>query len=233
MNDEELELLAAAAKGTAAGATESFHALVRNLLGGASAEIGAELTSSVQRWRAALDLGRRASARLEGLRRRPIARNVLFPVLEYATLEDRQELIDLWIELLATAGTAGRQDVDRVYVEILKDLTPPDARVLHWVRSFPPELDGNDPRMVAENSYVGPAPEAVRPRVTKITAMQALGISAADFELVASRLARLGLCEPGPFIFPTRIGSSATGPRIYDAIALTPLGIAFVDACSP
>ncbi|MDO8681841.1 MAG: Abi-alpha family protein [Acidobacteriota bacterium] len=235
MHANDLEVVKAVAEGTAAGATGALQRLVLNLLGGAASEAGEELELMVRGWRERRSerYGRLVVDRLTGRPRRSIPPKVLFPAFEYATLEDRPELLDLWVELLATAGSEGADDVDRVYVEILRDMTPLDARVLQWVRTFPPELDGNDPRTIPEAEFVGPAPEAIRPRATKTTAMQALRISNNDFELVASRLGRLGLCEPGRLIFPTRLGSSSTGPRVYDAITLTPLGIAFVDACAP
>jgi len=233
MKPEDLEVIAAAVKGSVAGATESLQVLVLDLLGGAAKELGAELTLMVQDWRSqrALRLGRGVTEKLKGRPRRAIALNVLMPAFEYAVLEDREELLNLWVQLLASAGTAGADEVDRLYVEILKDLTPLDARFLQWVRHRPPDLDANDPRALHGAAYTGPLPGGIRPRAERQAVVDAFGLSDQKFELMASRLERLGLCDVGRWIVPTRMGTSGTGPKNYDAIALRPLGVAFVDAC--
>jgi hypothetical protein len=233
-NSNDLEVVKAVAEGSAAGATRALQTLMIDLLGGAAKEAGAELTLTVQEWRArrGLRLGRRVVQKITGRPTRPIPPNVLVPAFDYATLEDREELLNMWVELLATAATDSAPVVDRLHVEILRDVTPVDARVLQHLRNTPPEHDKNDPRFIVENNYNGPPP-IVRPRLSKETIMRALSISEPDFELAASRLARLGLCEAGRFLFPTRLGSSATGPRVYDSLVLTPIGVAFVFACSP
>jgi hypothetical protein len=236
---DDLEVIKAVAQGTAAGATEWLQKVVLNLLGRATEEIGEEFLTSVRRWRArrALELSRRVLERLEvaGHPRRPIRMSVLLPSLEYASVEDRNELHDWWVELLTTAGTDGAAEVERVYVEILKDLTPIDARLLHWIRDRPPELDRNDPATALQGgAYSGPLREfQLRPRAEKASVLVAFSMSEPEFDLMASRLERLGLCDVGRFVFPTRSGTSGTGPRMYDSIALRPLGIAFVDACRP
>jgi hypothetical protein len=117
MDDKELELAKAAAEGTAAGLTRSFHEIVSNLGGPVSVEIGLELRDLAReaRLRRAIRMGRRSISILDrdGARRRSVPIKVLLPTFEHGSLEDDPDLEERWVALLANAGDATAQDVTR------------------------------------------------------------------------------------------------------------------------
>lgn len=233
MNPQELQLAKAAAEGTAAGLTESLHRIVLHLLEPAAMEIGVELGDRVRGWRLrnAVRVGRQAISMIEtnAAPRRYVPVKVLLSALEQASLEDDVALQSRWAALLASAADASKQEITRAYVEILKELTPLDATILEWVRDRVPDPDRNDPSVAQDEQPVDSV--SVRPRAEKASVIDQFGLTESTFELMASRLERLGLCDVGRYVFPTRAGFSGTGPRQYDSIKLRPLGVAFVDAC--
>lgn len=83
MNEDELEIAKAAAEGTAAGLTRSFHEIVLNLAEPASLEMGAEFGDVVRGWRLAraVEEGRRWISVItkRGLPRRRVPVKVLMP----------------------------------------------------------------------------------------------------------------------------------------------------------
>jgi hypothetical protein len=234
MNRDDMEVVKAAAEGVTAGATRSLHDVVMNLLGGWSAEVGDEWRESAKRWRQrrAETIARRAVEMLERIdsRRRPVPPKILFRALDNASLEDDAELQERWAALIASAATADATEITADYVDILRALTPRDARLLEWVRDHPREPDPNDPSMLKDSENIQ-SRYPVRPRVGRKTVVEEFGLPDDEFDLVCSRLERLGLCDVGRWVFPTRLGSSATGPRNYDSIQLRPLGVALITAC--
>jgi hypothetical protein len=234
MNEEELALAKAAAEGTAAGLTKSLHEVVLNLAGPASKEFGLELGEMFKDWRQkrALERGQRALRILKERRapRRLIPIPVFVPLLEAASLETNSELQERWSQLLASAADANRGEITRAYGEILAELTPQDARLLDWVLDHEPEVDQNVPEM-SEEVAAQPIQLARPPRATFDSLVKEFSLSPEEFLLTCSRLERVGVCDVGRFVFPTRLGNSGTGPRRYDSIALRPLGVAFIRAC--
>ena len=63
-------------------------------------------------------------------RTREVAPNVAIPLLENATLEEDDQLHDLWAKLLSNAMDPDTPRVDRTFVSILSDLTHSDAALL-------------------------------------------------------------------------------------------------------
>src|SRR5579864_2560882 len=150
MRNEELETVKAAAEGTAAGLTRSLHEIVSSLLGPAAQEIGLELGDTAIRWRLrrnALKVGRRTMTILDetGVRRRAVLPNILVPLLENASLETDEDLQERWALLLVTAADADGPNLTRAFVEILKELTPADARLLEWIARRSLDFDANHP----------------------------------------------------------------------------------------
>jgi hypothetical protein len=236
VTNDELELAKAVAEGTAEGLTRSLHEIVRNLAGPISKEVGEYFGEIAVAWRLkkrALRIASLGQALISAsvVSKRPIPLKILLPLLNDASLEDDQELQDCWASLLASAADGDAVEITRAYVEILRELTSRDARLLQWIRHREPDLDANDPSR-ANNVDRSPEPTYVRPRAAREAVIAEFALSVEDFELTCSRLERLGVCDIGRFVFPTRMGSSGTGPRRYDSIQLRPLGLALVDACS-
>lgn len=75
-----------------------------------------------------MNLAYRLKKKLDGKTVTPLAAQVLIPALEGASLENSDEMIERWAELLASAATSPGQDV-RVCVSILRDLGAEDAQL--------------------------------------------------------------------------------------------------------
>lgn len=68
---------------------------------------------------------------------RPVPMNFAIPLIEAATLEDDDDLQDLWAILLVNAATSDRpNDRRRAYISILEQLTHLDAQILLKIYSL-------------------------------------------------------------------------------------------------
>jgi hypothetical protein len=232
VNHDDLEVAKTVTEGTVAGLLQSFHHVILNVAGPGTTEIGLEIADSVQEWRLrrAVRIGRRAITIADNSRapRRRVSLKFLEPALQQASLEEEPTLQERWSALLATAMNATATEITLAYVDILRELTAADARLLQWVRDRVPDVDPNEPIVPDVNTATR---SQSSPRAAKSAIIAEYPMSDTEFELMASRLERLGLCDVGRFVFQTRAATSGTGPRRYDAIALRPLGVAFVDAC--
>jgi hypothetical protein len=110
-----------------------LHQLLDKLLGPAATEVGLGLGDSVKVWRF-----KRQVRLLQEVKRlveqtdkeiRPIATRLFFPILEAASIEDDDEMQTRWAALLANEATSGGS-VHPSFIDILKQLTPVDARLL-------------------------------------------------------------------------------------------------------
>jgi hypothetical protein len=244
MNKDELEVAKAAAEGSVAGLLKSLHELILNTAGPPTKEAGEWFREIVAAWRSDWRERRFANCVKVAFRsveilevreapRRVVEPKVWVPLLEQASLETDEFLQERWAALLASAADASAPDITPDYGDILKALTPGDVQLLDWLTLRPPDLDPNDPVTVEDGTGFTGIPMTPRPRATVDSVLSQFGMSEAQFELTCSRLERLGICDVGRYVFPTRLGVSGTGPRRYDSIALRPLGVAFVQACQP
>lgn len=157
-----------------------------------------------------------------GIKSEPVRDIILIPALETSSLleDEEQDLTAKWAGLLASASAGAA--VHPGHVEILKQLSSDDARVLDAIYGH------------GWNSLVA---ESVRERV---------GLSFEGFTLVKENLVRLGLIRPGfeESRLPSNYGawasnSKPTQPVFGDtstihtakSIRLTPLGESFVATC--
>lgn len=146
------------------------------------ADEGLGLVSDVLRY-ARLEIAIRFSQRVDrlmqerGLTNGPTAKillPVLVPLLEAASLEEDEELADMWAEMLVNAADADSGvDVKRSLVPLLKAMSPLDVRILAMVVDTPDEFrrDGIVKTYDFPNSYtpwisnegnIEPAPEEVQ-----------------------------------------------------------------------
>jgi len=66
----------------------------------------------------------------------PMSPSVGLPILENAVLEEREDIIDLWVKLLAAAMDPKRaQNVRYIYAEMLKKMDPTDALVFRELKT--------------------------------------------------------------------------------------------------
>lgn len=96
---------------------------------------------------------------------RRIPLNVAVPLLEAATLEEDDELQDIWAKLLANAATSKSEvDARRMYVTILQDMGPLEVHLLEMIVHAPAEFRTNSQSIVTTNlpeAYTLPEENAV------------------------------------------------------------------------
>jgi hypothetical protein len=131
MSDEELVIKT--------GTEQLFAPLQRlldQLIGPAATEVGLSLSDSVKVWRfkRQLRLLQEVKRLVEdsGKQIKPIATRLFFPVLEAASIEDDDEMQTRWAALLANEAT-NVGSVHPCYIDVLKQLSPDDARLLDKV----------------------------------------------------------------------------------------------------
>jgi Abortive infection alpha len=66
---------------------------------------------------------------------KPATLSIALPILQGAADEDREELVDLWARLLASAMDATKDNVRYSFISAVKDMDPPDAKIMHYMYS--------------------------------------------------------------------------------------------------
>jgi len=207
--------------GKAAEAVERFtreaRELLRDFLQPAVRESGEWLGDKVRiyRWRSLEKTLRQAQRQVEdsGFQRVPLSVKNTVLLLEGASLEEDDFLTTRWAGLIATAATAG--EVLPAFADILRQLTPEEARIMDRLYENAPQTPGRGIQHV-EN---------------KEDLQRWIGLDDREFPLRIQNLNRLKLITEMIAIIgrdPTRgmEGRRETGPT-----GLTALGAAFVRAC--
>lgn len=153
--------------------------------------------------------------------------------VQSATLEDEPELQTRWAALLANAAdptTQGRLDI--AFVEILRQLSADEARLLDWLKSTEDQKARAAPDPGGHVHALSRVSEGFRGVVRAEALARFPQFDGDSMDQVSVNLERLGLATTGHFLASTRIGRSHTEERVYGAaFSLTPLGHAFVRAC--
>ena len=130
--EQALELAKEAVRKTLEPVTDTLKAL----LGPAAEEIGLAWGDSFRVWRLKrivrlLDEVKHVASNA-GLKLKPVAPRVLFPLLEAASLEDDEDLHQRWVALLTNASTAAQTNSNILpcFPDILKQLTSVEAHFL-------------------------------------------------------------------------------------------------------
>ncbi len=180
-------------------------------------EGGGIITDNVRfwRWQNQVRIVKKAKQILEdnNLDKQKIPLKVLHPLLESSSLEEDESMQGKWSNLLANAA-ASTHKVTPNYIEILKELSPIEAKVLDTIYD-----------------------ESTRPRDNKNILQfstqkicEYFGIPAEESEVMVQNLYRLGLCsEPGST--GMTFGEARVALRTTDIFEITSLGVAFVKAC--
>jgi hypothetical protein len=64
----------------------------------------------------------------------PAPLSLALPILQGAADEEREELVDLWARLLASAmDPATRNSVRHTFIAAVKEMDPPDAKIMHHI----------------------------------------------------------------------------------------------------
>ena len=145
---------------------------------------------------------------------RPVPLKVAIPIFEAASLEEDDDLQDLWARLLVNAADAksGIQ-VKRGLVSILQDLSQMEARLLLAIHSAPP-MKGGVPTKALPDEYVQPAEEETEANQ---------GLPPEPVQIGLWNLMRLGCVDSAG------TWDSLTGIK---RVQITALGKALVNACS-
>jgi len=197
---------------------------VERLFGAAWNEIGGALGDRVRHWRdmrrLELALAAVAKLRAKGIDPQTVEPSILFPILDAGSLATDAFLKEKWAKLLATAANP-RAEIDMTpsFAEILKQLTPLEARILDWV-----EKSGDPEAHQQSETFVVVA--------VSLSALQReFSLSAYDADVIASNLARLGLVDT----MASAVNNVAAGEPVpqpsYRRFALTPIAVRFMGAC--
>ncbi|HEX9736281.1 MAG TPA: Abi-alpha family protein [Thermoanaerobaculia bacterium] len=114
---------------------ETVKEVVKPFLDPVLSESGGYVADRIRflRFRQGLRVAQKAKALLDQLQIpvNPVPLNILVPILEGASLEEDQELVEQWARLLASAS-AGEQ-ITPLFPAILARMTSLEARVLQWL----------------------------------------------------------------------------------------------------
>jgi Abortive infection alpha len=197
---------------------------VQSMFGPAWNEFAGYMGDAVRNWRDMRRLARALSSvtKLQalGLTPKAVDPSILFPLLDAASLVDNPSLTEKWDNLLATASIAKEPHVILpAYIEILRQLIPIEAAILDWM-------------------YAARFDDGTSPNISRESIIEQFAISGEDYVLFASDLHRLQVIDGRRNVnFVNQEGYFDTAGLVqaseshYWTIGLTPLGIAFINAC--
>lgn len=145
----------------------------------------------------------------------PIPLKFAIPLLQGASLEDNDDLQDLWAKLLVNSVSDKGIELKRVYIDILERLSPLEAKIIQKIYSLP--FDENQHKHII--TYLLPEFIDVQSDESKETPP----LKNSEVELALINLARIGCISPVKTI---------GGGEIYSIINLTLLGKKFYEACT-
>lgn len=167
---------------------------------------------------------------------RPIPYKLALPIIEHASLEDNDELQDLWANLLASAVDPKFDGLIRAaYIDIIRQLEVVDVHLLNVVyESYKGWLDESLRTAIQKDYYFSPINYAVG----KIDITERLGIGFAAYENSVDNLMRVR-CLTSYVADETIDTEVNTVPNYadvtvdyrYEFICITSLGVSFVEAC--
>ena len=221
MSNEDAELIKAGTQALIEGGMKPFSDLIRTVLGPAAEEAGAMFQEHVRSYRIQrqIRLWAQTQKALEalGVKPRQVPLRLLAPIIENASVEDDDDLQDIWANLLANAaGSEGVAEVHPSFPGILKDFTPQDAKFLD-------SLYGSALQMGKGEHRKSPANEVVFD----------LGVARAVYARIGDKKnAKLSmdLFERHGLI-RTKYGLTKYSNEIGSAYSFTSFGIAFIEAC--
>ena len=150
---------------------------------------------------------------------RPIPYKLALPIIEHASLEDNDELQDLWANLLVSAVDPKFDGLIRsAYIDIIKQLEVVDVHLLNavyesyhqWREERRLLLEGKTP---SDNYYL-----TSHCPVDKDDVMERLGIASSVYENSIDNLVRVRCV--GTYFYH------------FEKVFITSLGLSFVEACT-
>jgi hypothetical protein len=139
--------------------------------------------------------------------------NFVIPLVEFASLEEDDDLQDIWALMLVNAADASsRAERRTAFVSMLKDMTAFDVMILAKIAKIAPSTSDGAVYTLNFPDSDDQADSGRRPAVLGNEVAVSLG-----------NLARLGCINPN---------ASYGGRLLYSHVTLTELGAAFVTACT-
>ncbi|RTD84039.1 DUF4393 domain-containing protein [Variovorax atrisoli] len=149
----------------------------------------------------------------------PLPLKLAVPLLEGASIEDDDSLLDRWAALLVNSTSSeNKVDLQTVYIDILSGLSPLEAKILDAVYSLPFEATQHG------GIFAGPLPgRAIAiPEKTESSTYDEMGDPDTPVKIALSSLSRSGCL---------RLGMTWRGGESFSRVNPTVLGRAFVEAC--
>lgn len=167
-----------------------------------------------------------------------VSPKLALPIIENASLEENDELQDLWANLLASALDPNFKGAIRTaYINIIKQLEPIDVHVLNIAYQRYKQWHDGRSSVSVDAVYYSPSKRSI----PKNSIMQQLGISAGTYEnaidnLMAVRCVASYMEDRDiEFVDESLVGTDVERVTIdwrYDSICMTSLGVSFVEACT-
>jgi hypothetical protein len=242
---DDSELIKAGTEGLVEGTLKSVHELILRLFGPAADEAGELFKDYVHHYRERkkrffeTTLSKISKADIQP---HPVPLKLLKPIIENATIEDNDELQDVWANMLSNAANSGDEgNVAPVFPVILKELDIREVRFLNKLY---------ETALETKLKYVVKRPEVARVRYDRFNVYELQGIygQALDEELRFPNSRTLSREELQLFRFSLDVVlRNNLVDEIYDVIedrdnhrqtvgsvfVLSTLGARFVCACRP
>jgi hypothetical protein len=210
--------------GAALASALKFTDVVKAMLGPAAAEVAERIHDKVRLYRFGrqLECLKKAEkmAKDAGLTPKAVPIKVLFPLLEGASLEENEDLHDMWAALLANAASPETADKVRPgFIAILKQMAPDEAYFLNEVYSEQIKQRHGDPLTFVLEGAGNIVNKLLRSKPTE---------AIAELEMCVDGLESLRLV--------TQVGSGSMGFKFKVGnmnYSVTRRGIAFLEACRP
>ena len=157
MTPDDLEIAKEMSKELVKQTLAPVQEIVRELCGPAATEVGSMFGDFLRGWRfkRVVDLFEdvKEVASRAGLRLKPVAPRLLFPILDSASLEDDEDLNQRWVALLTNAArTDFDDDVLPSFPDILKQLTAQEVQFLD--RAYDEVTNGEKNRYIQKRIQI-------------------------------------------------------------------------------
>jgi len=186
----------------------------------------------VDRWQEVL-----RSRRIEG-KARIISPQLALPIIANASFEEDDFLQDLWVSLLVSAMDPDCEMPRSAYIDIIKQLLPLDVRILKILYDkHDPQKDKDSAEYVKKyiSSKYKPGMEYVSPSRIPVDVNNVIsaisGLNREIYEIAIDNLVRVGCVSLFRDIW-VRFHGDEKRISNYDQVAITALGVKFVEACT-
>lgn len=197
-----------------------FSDLLTRLLGEAASEVGLGFRDSVKVWRF-----KRQTRLLQEVERfikqsgrdiKPVPPRLFFPIFDAASIEGDDEMQSRWAALLANEATSG--SVHPSYIEMLKQMSPEDARLLDKIYDW---CESRHTRVI-EWWILSPRNEQYQSDEESLHNLLRLGLVDANYDLIDGKK-QLKFVAGNPQILST--------PQLKQDFYFTGIAVKFVEAC--